>query len=237
MFEQKLAQLGLVVTEAQIDARIERLKREFFGGSERRFQEALREQGLTLADVRADVRSQLVSEALFVTVTATVSVSDADVAAYYASHRREFRKPAERDVAHILVRTRARIDDVHRRLRAGARFAALARRHSIDPGSRRQGGRLTIGRGQTVKAFDRVAFSLRTGTLSKPFRTQYGWHVVKALSPIRPGRQVPLREVRRAIREQLLQERRNEAMARWVAGLAGEYAGKIAYAPGFEPLR
>ena len=236
-YRQKAAQLGIAITDEQVDERLREIRRNAFGGSDRRLREALAKSGITYAEFREDLRTQLLSEAIYEAVTASATASDAEVDAYYASHQAQFRQPAMREVAHILVRTRARADWIYARIKAGASFAALARRYSLDPGSRNRGGRLTIGRGQTVKGFDRVAFSLRVGQVSRPVKTQFGWHVIKALSRIRPGRETPLEDVREPIRAYLVQTRRNELMNRWLEALKQEYAGKIVYVPGFEPGR
>jgi parvulin-like peptidyl-prolyl isomerase len=138
-------------------------------------------------------------------------------------------------VRHILVRRRALAESVYDRLENGASFAALARRYSLDPGSRTNGGRLTVAKGQTVRPFDRVAFSLKTGAISRPFRTQYGWHIVQALSRIRPAHRVPFAKVEPQLRVLLLQVKNAAAMTAWVAAVKQEYAGKVFYAPGFAP--
>jgi parvulin-like peptidyl-prolyl isomerase len=234
-FRQKAAELGIVVTDADVDARLAQIKQQYFGGSDARFAKELARQGLSLAAVREDIRQQLVSERIFQQVTASVTVSDEDVAAFYAANIARYTRPASREVRHILVRTKALADALYAQLRGGAGFAALARRYSKDPGSAANGGRLTILRGQTVPSFDRVAFSLRTGAISRPFKTPYGWHIVQALSPIRPAHQIPLDLVRDAVKEELLQERRNAAMAKWVADVKAYYADKVVYAPGFAP--
>ena len=54
----------LVVERAQVDRRLRQVKRATFGGSERRYQEGLRREGLTDADIRADIRSQLLADAV-----------------------------------------------------------------------------------------------------------------------------------------------------------------------------
>jgi parvulin-like peptidyl-prolyl isomerase len=234
-YRQKAAQLGIVVTQAHVEARIADVKRHY--GSERRFRQALARAGLTLADLRRDIHAQLVAEAIYEAVTAAAVVTEEEIAAYYEGHTAEFTRPQSRDVAHIMVRTRSRAIWIYRQVKAGASFAALARRYSLDQGSRARGGRLTVARGQTVAPFDRVAFSLRTGRVSRPVRTQFGWHVIKALSRIRPAERLPFARVRDRIARDLLQRKKQDLMSAWVTALEQEYAGKIVYAPGFAPGR
>jgi hypothetical protein len=83
--------------------------------------------------------------------------------------------------------------------------------------------------------FDSSERRLPTWGVSKPFRTRFGWHVVQALAPVKPGRTQSLSEIRGRIRSSLLQTRRNDAMASFVAAMKLELAAETAYAPGFEP--
>ena len=72
-----------------------------------------------------------------------------------------------------------RADSVYNALLKGADFAALARQLSDDRGSAEQGGELPwIEKGQTLKEFEDMAFSLRKGELSKPFLSPAGYHIV-----------------------------------------------------------
>ncbi|HJS48428.1 MAG TPA: peptidylprolyl isomerase [Gemmatimonadales bacterium] len=119
-----------------------------------------------------------------------VSVSDAEVEAYYRGHREDLERPeavwlsyiaaprflAAADTAAALERART----VRAEIAGGAPFAEVAGRESSDEVSAAQGGSLgTFGRGAMVPAFDSVAFSLPLGTLSEPFETQFGYHVVE----------------------------------------------------------
>ena len=71
-------------------------------------------------------------------------------------------------------------DSIAVALRAGGDFAVAARRFSMDPGSGAQGGDLGwFRRGQMVRAFDAVAFSLRPGTISDPVETPFGYHIIQ----------------------------------------------------------
>lgn len=63
-----------------------------------------------------------------------------------------------------------------------ASFDALASKLSDDKSSARQGGVLPwFGAGRMVPEFDSVAFALNVGDISLPFRTAYGWHIIKKL--------------------------------------------------------
>lgn len=227
--------LGVTVREKEVERRLRQVKRQYFGGSEARYRRALQAQGVTEEDVRQELRGQLLSEALYEKVSADVKVTDADVEAYYRAHPQEYSQPATREVRHILVKTRREAEEVLARLKAGAGFAALARRYSTDPGTKSLGGKLTVQKGQTVPPFDRVAFSLKTGALSRPVRTEYGWHVIQALGPVKPARVTPLAQVRARIRQLLLQQRKGEAVNAWLKEVRERYADEIAYAPGFAP--
>jgi parvulin-like peptidyl-prolyl isomerase len=233
--QQEAASMGDTVSEKDVDTRLSQIKKQYFGGSEKKYQAQLKQQGLTDAQVRDDVRAQLVSEGIFKKVTTNVTVSDADLKTYYDQHPDQYSQPATRDVRHILVKDKKTADKLYAQLKAGADFAALAKKYSTDPGSKSLGGKLTISKGQTVAPFDKVAFSLETNELSKPVHTQYGWHIIQALSAVKPAKKTPFAQVKEAIRQQLLQQKKSEAMSKWADDLKKEYASKISYAAGYTP--
>jgi parvulin-like peptidyl-prolyl isomerase len=190
---------------------------------------------VTDAEVRQDVRANVLSDAIYKKVTADAKVSDGDVKAYYDSHQSVYTQPATRIVRHILVKDKALADKLYAQLKGGADFAALAKKYSQDPGSKAQGGTLTISRGQTVPPFDKVAFALKTGQISKPVKTQFGWHVIQAQKDATKSKQTPFAQVKQAIRQQLLQTDRTDALQTWLKGVQGEFAKKVKYAAGLAP--
>ena len=234
-FSQKAKQLGVDVTQKQIDARLKQIKKQFFSGSDKKYQAQLKQQGLTEADVRDSIETQLISEGLFQKVTKDVKVSDKDVKAYYDQHPEQYSQPATRDVRHILVKNKALADKLYAQIKGGANFAALAKKYSQDPGSKAQGGKLTVYKGQTVPQFDKVAFSLKTNELSPPVHTQFGWHIIQALSSVKSKKTTPFAQVKESIRQQLLQQKRSTAMTDWVNGVKKEYEHSVSYAKGFTP--
>jgi len=155
---------------------------------------------------------------------------------YYNEHKSQYEQPATRDVRHILVNNEKLADQLYAQLKGGADFAALAKKYSKDPGSAAQGGKLTISKGQTVAEFDKAAFALKTNELSKPIKTQYGWHIIQPLSAVRAANQTPFSQVKASIRQQLLQEKRNKAMTDWVDKTKKDFCdGRIAYQEGYKP--
>lgn len=234
-FEQKAKDLGIDVTDKQVEERLTQIKKQYFAGDQKKYEKQLADQGVTDEKVRADLRAQLVSEGLFKEVTKDVKVTDKDIADYYDENKATYSTPESRDVRHILVKTKALADDLYRQLAAGGDFTALAKKYSEDPSSKDKGGKLTIARGQTVAPFDQTAFLLKVGTVSHPVKTEYGYHLIEPLSEIKPAKQTPLKDVKESIRQQLLQTKRNEAMTAWVDDVKREYEDKVSYAVGFQP--
>jgi peptidyl-prolyl cis-trans isomerase SurA len=101
-------------------------------------------------------------------------------------------------VAHILLLSnpasdtaalRKQIDSLYTALTKGkADFAAMAKEFSGDAGSKNNGGDIGyISSLQTVYAFENAAFNTQPGKISEPFRTSFGYHIVKVLDK-RPAR-------------------------------------------------
>jgi parvulin-like peptidyl-prolyl isomerase len=227
---------GVDVSNAKVDKEIARYKKEFYGGSEARYEKAVKQQGLTDAQAHDEIRAQLVSQDLFKKITGDVKVSDSEIKAYYDSHKSQYGQPQSREVRHILVNSKSLADKLYGELNGGANFATLAKRYSKDPGSASNGGKLTVSKGQTVPEFDKAAFSLKKGQISKPIKTQYGYHIIQALSGIKAATTTPLSKVHAAIKQQLEQQRKNDKMTKWLEDTKKDYCnGLIKYQVGYQP--
>jgi parvulin-like peptidyl-prolyl isomerase len=235
-FEQEAKDLGIKITDSDVDKRIDQLKKQFYGGSEQKYKRTLTQQGLTEEQAKDEVRAQLVSEELFKKITDDVTVSDKQIRDYYDSHKSQYQQPESRDVRHILVQKKALADQLDAQVKSGGNFAALAKKYSKDPGSASNGGKLTVTKGQTVPAFDRVAFSLKKGQISQPVKTQYGYHIIQALSAVKPPQKTPLSKVETSIRQQLEDQEKRDAMTKWVDDTKNKYCNsRIKYQVGYAP--
>jgi parvulin-like peptidyl-prolyl isomerase len=234
-YQQKADELGVSVSDKQVDERLQQLIKQYFGGSEKKYREALERQGIADADYREVLRTQVLAEAIFEKVQATAEVTPAEVRQYYDAHPELYQQAESREVRHILVKSKALADRIYRQLKAGASFKALVEKYSTDTASKSIGGELTDTKGSFVQPFEKVAFTLRTGEISKPVKTQYGWHVIEALTPIKPPQRTPFAKVRETIEQTLLSQKKSTALSKWLDDLKKEYASKIDYAPGFAP--
>ncbi len=109
---------------------------------------------------------------------------------------------------------RERLNALRQRIQAGADFAEVARANSEDQGSASRGGDLGwVGPGEMTPAFQQVIEGLEPGTLSEPFRSPYGWHLVEVLDK---REREDVEEYQRAQARRALYERELEQEAqRW----------------------
>jgi parvulin-like peptidyl-prolyl isomerase len=235
-FEQELENLGEEVTDDDVEKEIEMLKKQYYGNDDKRYEQALETQGLTEEDAKEELRAKLVARKLYNKVTEDVTVSDEEIKEYYDTHKSQYVQPQSREVRHILVEKKALADQLYAQLKSGGNFAALAKKYSKDPGSAQNGGKLTVTKGQTVPEFDKTTFQLKKNELSQPVKTQYGYHIIQALSDIKAESKTPLAKVEASIKQQLEKQQKDEAMTRWVEDTKKEYCdSKIKYQVGYQP--
>jgi len=98
--------------------------------------------------------------------------------------------PGEVNVEHIIrltgnkteseERQKQIIDSIYMIVKADpSKFEELAKQYSQDGASAKGGSLDWLSRGMTVTEFDSVAFALPKGAISEPFKSEFGWHIVK----------------------------------------------------------
>ncbi|MGD9017752.1 MAG: peptidyl-prolyl cis-trans isomerase, partial [Desulfobacterales bacterium] len=120
-----------------------------------------------------------------------IAVSKEEVEEYYEENLDAFKKPESVQARHILLKVeedadestvasvRQKADDIYRMVIDGQDFAELAKTYSDGP-TRDTGGFLgTFERGTMVEPFEEKAFSMSSGDVSEPVRTDFGWHIIK----------------------------------------------------------
>lgn len=107
--------------------------------------------------------------------------TDAKAKKYFEENPAMFSKE-EVKASHILVKEEAKAQELlAKALKPKADFAALAKKHSIEPGADKSGGNLNyFGRGAMVPEFEKAAFSTKKGAIHPELvKTQFGFHIIK----------------------------------------------------------
>lgn len=115
-------------------------------------------------------------------------ITDAQVKAKYDQMKAAAAKQQQYDVSHILVADQKTADDIEKQLKGGAKFADLAKKYSIDPGSKANGGELGWSDGSNyVPEFTAAIKTLKKGQYTTtPVKSQFGFHIIK-LNDVKTG--------------------------------------------------
>jgi foldase protein PrsA len=234
--EQQAKKLAVTVTSKDIDAGVKKFIGQYFGGSQKKFEAAMKAQHATLKQVRDNVAFTTLQTKLVAKVAAGVIVSDQAALAYYNKNVAHYVKAVSRDLEHILVKTKKLAESIYKQLQNGASFAVLAKKYSTDTGSKVKGGKLgVLFKNQLVASFANAAFALKTGEISKPVQSQFGWHVIKALGPVIPASKSPFSKEKAAIKQQLLQAKKSDVMSAWQTKFQKFYSTRVTYASAYAP--
>jgi parvulin-like peptidyl-prolyl isomerase len=239
--KQEAEKLGVAVTSADVDKELVKLKKQYFGGSDKQYVSDIKKQGVTDAQVKNQLREKLLEQKLYDKVTTDATTTKAQIDAYYAANLTQFQQAAQRPVQEILVGKdkEALANQLYDQLKKGADFAALAKKYSQDPGSKNQGGSFTAVKGSDVANFDAAVFDpkAKTGELLKPVSTpEYGWFVIKPTADIVPAKTKTLKEATDTIRKQLEDQAKQKLASDWMSKVTKSFcSGKISYGSGYQP--
>ncbi|MDX6475594.1 MAG: peptidyl-prolyl cis-trans isomerase, partial [Gaiellaceae bacterium] len=233
--------MGVKVTDKDVQKRLDQIMKQYFHNKPSEYKAQLKKQKLSDAQVRDDIRSQLVSEAVFNKVTKGAKVSADEVHQYYVAHPQLYSQPQSRDLRYILVKSKSVAQSIYQQVKAGndKTWCTLAKKYAKDA-SGQNCGKATFTKGQTVPVFDKVAFSQPTKQVHVPIYdpVQYkSWFVIEPLGAVKPRRSTPEKQVASSIKQQLLQQKKNQAMTDWVAQTSKGFCSgsQIKYQVGFKP--
>lgn len=145
----------------------------------------------------------------------TIPVDEAEIAAFYDENAETYFVQEEQVHArHILVQVKADASDedvkaaekkiarIQREIKRGKKFADLAKKYSEGPSAAAGGDLGSLSRGVTVPEFEKAAFALKSGQISAPVRTSFGFHIIK-VEEHTPSRVKSLAEVHDEIKKRL----------------------------------
>jgi peptidyl-prolyl cis-trans isomerase SurA len=224
---QRASKLNLVASDAEVEDKFTASKSPY---TEEEFQRKLKESGLTVDDLKSDIRRQLSIEKLLNReIVAKISITDQDVADFYGANRGQFNfVEPQYHLAQIVVTSRPdpavhnRKNDkaaneaeagrkaamLSQRLSAGADFAQLAMDYSEDP-TASTGGDLGYNPESSFNRSDpllkKTVLSLKTGEVSRPIQVKDGrYFILKLVGKESAGqRELSDPQVQQGIRDML----------------------------------
>jgi peptidyl-prolyl cis-trans isomerase C len=185
---------GIQKANTQMNLLIERF------GTQEALERQMKASGMTITELRTKLTQETTAQAVKIREL-NINVTDAETKQFYddTNHSADFEQPEMVHVRHILLLTmdpvaraplpadqqqakRKQIDDLLKRIRGGADFAALAKQYTEDPASKDNGGEMMpFPRGQSAPEFEAAAFSLTNNQVSDVIVTVYGYHLIKLL--------------------------------------------------------
>jgi len=147
-----------------------------------------------------------------------VEITDEDIQDYHENNIEKFKTQKTIEARHILIKLDPMSDpetvekkrksalDILKLAREGIDFAELAKQYSECP-SKVEGGYLgELNKNAMVKPFAEKAFQMKSGEISEPVRTQYGWHIIK-VEKINEETAISFEDAEDKIRNKLVEER------------------------------
>lgn len=221
LVNQAIAKEEIKVPDEDVQKEYDDYKSRF--KSDEQFQNYLKHGKITEDDIKARIKDKRALEML-IAKKGTLTVDDAEARDFYDKNQRFYLEKEAVRASHILVKleneatpeqeaeAKKKIEEIQAALKDGADFTELANKYSEGPSAPSGGDLGFFSRGQMVKPFEDVAFTMKPGDVSEPVRTRFGYHIIKVFEK-REDKQKTYEEVKDQIFESLknkkfFQERR-----------------------------
>ena len=213
---QRARELLITVGEAELEARIEEIRKDYADGS---FNALFSNDTMSFSTwKKALLKRMLLEKVVAVDVNAKVQVTEAEAESYYKANRKLYAADRRVRAAQIVVRDRDRAEAILKRLKAGEEFDKVAREVSIGPEAAKGGDLGFFEQGVMPEAIDRLVFSLPVGKLSGVVQSPYGFHIFKVLGREEGGGR-KFAEAKERVIADLRKLKEAEAYERWLEGL------------------
>lgn len=234
---QRGRELNYSLSDAQFEQIVGDIKKSNNLTDEAQFQAALKQEGMTLADLRRNIeRNMMLSQVRNVEVTQKITVTDEEARAYYDEHRDEFTTPSEVTLREILIEVpttekgfnaaqddeaKAKAAEVRQRLLKGEPFPRLAAEVSASP-SKANGGLIgPLRLDELAPALQQLLGTLRVGDVAEVVRTTRGYQILK-LESRTDVRSRSFEEARADIGRRVIEAKGRAAMQKYLDELRGQ---------------
>lgn len=193
--------------DQQLDQRMRQILRMYGGNEETLVQEYGKSSKQLKKELRPKLADQLLIQKMESKITANVKVTPKEVEEFYAEIPKDslpffstelelaqivlFPKPGNKEKQDVIDQLKSFKDRI---VKGTSTFEELAKIYSIDVSSARQGGDLGYqGQGQLVPEYEATALRLKTGQISEPVESQFGYHLIQMID--RRGKEYRTRHI------------------------------------------
>ncbi len=231
------------VSDKEVDDKLEQVRSQFDQAAKQQsgqqgrgkrpqsLEQVASQYGIGQDELRDSIRRSIAIEKLLVDKKDVEMPTDKEVRKFYDNNQKQFSRPEQVRVRHILVRVqpdagdkawkkaRKKIGKIRKKAtKDSTKFAKLAKDTSDGPSAKKGGDVGFIGREQFDKNFTDAAFDLEKGKISKPVKTKYGYHIIKLVDR-REAETVPFEEVKDRLAKQLKNQRVHKQLQSYVKEL------------------
>ena len=232
---------GYHLSDDQFKAWLENLRKEQNLTDDQKFQAALKQEGMTVDDLRKNVEKQfLVGQVQRDEVGSKLSITEEEARQYYLTHKNEFAEPATVTLREILIEVPsttkggqatisvAKQDEadaqaaaLRTRLLAGEDFAKIAAEASAAP-SKANGGLIgPINILEVSVSLQELIGKMKPGEITQPLRTNKGVQLLK-LETIKPAAIQPFESVRDVVADKVHDARQQTEVRKFLARMRGQ---------------
>jgi peptidyl-prolyl cis-trans isomerase SurA len=231
---QRGRELGYTMTDDQFKSVLDNIKKDNNIEDDAKFQEALKQEGMTLPDLRRQLEKNMLQTRVQQNeVLAKISVTEDEAHAYYDAHKQEFTTPSSIMLREILIAVpasdrginvaqddaaKAKAEDIRHRLLGGEPVARLAGEVSDAP-SKANGGLIgPVNSDELAPALQKVLENIKVGEFSELIRTQRGYQIL-ALESRTETKVKTFEEARGDISDKIAEQKRRGEMQKYLEKL------------------
>ncbi len=220
----------LTVSDAEIDAQVENIKKEK-NLTDEQLQEALKKEGLTMKDLRDQLKESALASALEnYEVRSKIVITKEDVTQYYNDHPEKYKGVTTYHLRNIFIKSsasdsdaekeaaKAKLAEIFSKLKAGESFDSLARKYS-ESNYANEGGELGNFKLSDLSPNLRAAIEpLSAGQYTQALETSDGYQILY-VQDVNKGSDISLDSVYTDIENELFNEQYTEKRKAWIEGL------------------
>lgn len=218
IIEAEIIELEINVAEEYIEKDLQDMK-DFYA-SEDAFNDDLTKNGLTVDDVKDNIKKNLQVEML---LDPYVDITEDEMKNYFEKNKATLDQEEQVKASHILVESEEIALEVIGKLDKGENFADLAKEYSSDTSNSEQGGSLGyFNRQRMVKEFSDVVFTMKVGEISEPVKTEFGYHIINLEDKIE-AKEAVYEDNLEVIEDALFEEKVYDGYMSWYTEMLEKY--------------